>query len=76
MLGPRRRQVVNQEGFTMKLETVLTIFSLSIHIGSSVSKGRWKAKARHLRSFQKSSIHVDAHVGSQAHAHIPIVTEM
>lgn len=65
MLGPGRTQVINQEGFTMKLDTVLTIFSFSIHLDSSVSKGRNKAKARHLRSFQRSSIHMDAHVGSQ-----------
>ena len=69
MLGPGRRQIINQEGFTMKLDTVLTIFSLSIHIESSVSKGRSKAKASNLRYFQRSSIHIGAHVGSQTHAH-------
>lgn len=59
----------------MNLDTVLTLFSLSVHTDSSISKGSSKAKANNLRSFCRSHIPLDAHVVSQA-MHTHIVTEM
>lgn len=72
MLNLGRKHVINQEGVSMKLDTVFISFSLSICIYSSVLRGRSKDKASNLGSIQRSSIHVRTHVGTQAPAHTNI----